>query len=628
MGVNNQTKSSGPSKSPINESRKTAFQAMYEIAVTSIFFTFLNYIVTNISNFVLSCFSLVIVKNEPLSYPKEIKEPQSKTMSTTTTTTKSTERKNASSFLFPPINLSTEPSPESSESSTPKEEKIDDSLTPISCSMGLTTRLLPIKNSKGELEWVFAEDDNVMNNKENDLDAFKHPPPVILHKVAKEENEVHANELSPTMSNSSNETTLSQKLGICNKEHSISPNNSFSPFEEEDEEEQSTSDCGKKSSFPCPHCDAVFSVRGYLTRHLKKHSSNKAYTCPYFEKSTYTDDNNITHKCHPTGGFSRRDTYKTHLKSRHFKYPEGTKTRDRATSPGNCSMCGEFFSNAEMWCEIHVEGGECKQLPFDHKGKSRIKNKLRKKLQKNEVITDPELLPFALKVYEEVKEQKKLKKLARQQKKCQTLYNHTQNYNGHRNFNLNPHSLQQPSPQHADTPDSMGSSIYEVSSVHSPYTPQSSMSKSPLSLMNNHYPKQTQLQPTMANQSQHNNAATTTNTSVKCSTSNVTIPPYQYDQVDQQIKQTNQDDYDDEYCLDIDQLNSPTLKSIIETLKLPQQYLFPKQCNAAFSKKQPSHTLQQSSQEIQYSSRYLECTQYSPYLSYPPQLQKENSHSH
>ena len=30
-------------------------------------------------------------------------------------------------------------------------------------------------------------------------------------------------------------------------------------------------------------------------------------------------------------------------------------------------MCGEHFNSAEIWCEIHVEGGECKFYPWDLK---------------------------------------------------------------------------------------------------------------------------------------------------------------------------------------------------------------------------------------------------------------------
>lgn len=226
------------------------------------------------------------------------------------------------------------------------------------CSTGLTTKLLPFKNKNGEIEWAFTEDMSA----NNELDSY--------HK--KDET------LTPITSSSSNNDSNAPDL-TNNFNHDSTPtSNSSSPF---------SPDSGNKNEedgkvHQCPHCDATFKIRGYLTRHLKKHAVKKAYSCPFHNFSIYIDENNITHKCHPNGGFSRRDTYKTHLKSRHFKYPKGTKTKERSNSPGNCSMCGEYFENSEIWCEIHVEGGECKFLPKGFKGKSRIKNRLRKQLSK------------------------------------------------------------------------------------------------------------------------------------------------------------------------------------------------------------------------------------------------------
>ncbi|KAG5365595.1 Transcription factor STP2 [Yarrowia sp. C11] len=111
--------------------------------------------------------------------------------------------------------------------------------------------------------------------------------------------------------------------------------------------------------FVCPHCDSTFRIRGYLTRHLKKHSEKKAHTCPFYDCAAEMP-------CHPSGGFSRRDTYKTHLKARHFIYPPGTKSAQRSTTSGTCSGCGEMFESNETWIEEHIHKGVCKGLPdFD-----------------------------------------------------------------------------------------------------------------------------------------------------------------------------------------------------------------------------------------------------------------------
>ena len=106
--------------------------------------------------------------------------------------------------------------------------------------------------------------------------------------------------------------------------------------------------------YKCPHCDAKFKVKGYLTRHVKKHNSLKAFKCPF-----YKDPGNETSgtKCHPTGGFSRRDTYKTHLKALHFIYPPGTKSSERSSVSGRCAGCFQYFENNMKWLETHIENG-------------------------------------------------------------------------------------------------------------------------------------------------------------------------------------------------------------------------------------------------------------------------------
>lgn len=125
----------------------------------------------------------------------------------------------------------------------------------------------------------------------------------------------------------------------------------------------------KKKSYTCEFCGAEFRIRGYLTRHIKKHALNKAYECPFF-------DEHSENKCHPNGGFSRRDTYKTHLKARHFKYPPGTRSQDRAITAGKCGLCNKPYESNEDWVERHIEGGECEALPKGYTG--RVKNSRRK----------------------------------------------------------------------------------------------------------------------------------------------------------------------------------------------------------------------------------------------------------
>ncbi|CCE79599.1 Piso0_001676 [Millerozyma farinosa CBS 7064] len=108
--------------------------------------------------------------------------------------------------------------------------------------------------------------------------------------------------------------------------------------------------------FECKYCNAKFKVKGYLTRHLKKHSASKAFKCPF-----YTEPKNATNvtKCHPSGGFSRRDTYKTHLKALHFIYPPGTRSAERSYTNGRCAGCFQYFENNAVWLETHIETGAC-----------------------------------------------------------------------------------------------------------------------------------------------------------------------------------------------------------------------------------------------------------------------------
>ncbi|CAL9732199.1 transcription factor Stp1p [Monosporozyma unispora] len=132
----------------------------------------------------------------------------------------------------------------------------------------------------------------------------------------------------------------------------------------------------EEGSFICHYCDATFKIRGYLTRHIKKHAIEKAYHCPFYDKNLPPEL-----RCHNSGGFSRRDTYKTHLKARHFTFPNGVKANDRNKSDGSCSHCGEHFDNADDWINNHLETGNCSKLPEEYL--IELKNKLKNKKKTN-----------------------------------------------------------------------------------------------------------------------------------------------------------------------------------------------------------------------------------------------------
>ncbi|ODV93856.1 hypothetical protein PACTADRAFT_86902 [Pachysolen tannophilus NRRL Y-2460] len=142
----------------------------------------------------------------------------------------------------------------------------------------------------------------------------------------------------------------------------------------------STSSKENGQVFQCMFCPASFKVKGYLTRHMKKHLSSKAFVCPFFNdpecevkteeyNSSLKDFKNISPppvprgtKCHPTGGFSRRDTYKTHLKALHFIYPPGTKSNHRNEVGGRCAGCFQYFSNNNIWLNEHIEKNGCPNM--------------------------------------------------------------------------------------------------------------------------------------------------------------------------------------------------------------------------------------------------------------------------
>lgn len=132
--------------------------------------------------------------------------------------------------------------------------------------------------------------------------------------------------------------------------------------------EKKRCDDASDAKYKCHFCTAKFKVKGYLTRHLKKHNLAKAFVCPFYQELSNRECNpskkNVISgtKCHPTGGFSRRDTYKTHLKALHFIYPPGTKSSERNSIGGNCAGCFLYFENNLRWLEDHIEKGACTKV--------------------------------------------------------------------------------------------------------------------------------------------------------------------------------------------------------------------------------------------------------------------------
>ena len=246
---------------------------------------------------------------------------------------------------------------------------------PQPCSTGVTTRLLPFKNEKGEIDWAFSD---IVPGHE--LDAFR---VTAVSTDTKSSGQTSATQLPPVkvvnLASSNSDSLPGKKLDSVLQIDT--PSSSSSEDNNQDiDDEGSAEACDGDENYQCPHCMANFKMRGYLTRHMKKHSTQKAYKCPFHSSSDAKGGADGSFKCHPTGGFSRRDTYKTHLKTRHFRYPRGTSIKERNSLPGSCSMCGEWFENAEVWTEIHIEGAECKFLPTGFKGKSRIKIRLKKQM--------------------------------------------------------------------------------------------------------------------------------------------------------------------------------------------------------------------------------------------------------
>ncbi|VEU22356.1 DEKNAAC103510 [Brettanomyces naardenensis] len=139
-----------------------------------------------------------------------------------------------------------------------------------------------------------------------------------------------------------------------------------------------SSESEEKHPFVCPVCNSSFKVKSYLTRHMKKHKAEKPFRCPFFASESDSDEDELEEedshkkrhlgtKCHPTGGFSRRDTFKTHLKALHFIYPTGTRLSNRSHVPGRCAGCFKEFKNNVEWLEHHIETNECPAMVTEYK---------------------------------------------------------------------------------------------------------------------------------------------------------------------------------------------------------------------------------------------------------------------
>lgn len=184
--------------------------------------------------------------------------------------------------------------------------------------------------------------------------------------------------LSPQSNNSPNGAVLDMK---ANTPQYMVPTNA-APTTAATATTNNNNNKNDQGSFICHYCDATFKIRGYLTRHIKKHAIEKAYHCPFYDKNLPPEL-----RCHNSGGFSRRDTYKTHLKARHFTFPNGVKANDRNKSDGACSHCGEHFRNSDDWITNHLETGKCSKLPDEYliELKNKMKNK-KKNINKLKMI--------------------------------------------------------------------------------------------------------------------------------------------------------------------------------------------------------------------------------------------------
>lgn len=176
-------------------------------------------------------------------------------------------------------------------------------------------------------------------------------------------------------------------------------------------------------NYVCHYCDASFQVRGYLSRHIKKHAIVKEFTCPYYryvsEIKSYMENNlnNSYYKteenleddrkkyqsrnrvCHNHNGeFWRKDTLMIHLKKKHYSVDrntlkllleqkkleqgpgiKGKPKVDTTKLPGTCICCNERFANADDFCNNHVLAGSCSALPNGYSLKTNLDDEEKRK---------------------------------------------------------------------------------------------------------------------------------------------------------------------------------------------------------------------------------------------------------
>ncbi|AOA63468.1 Transcription factor [Komagataella phaffii CBS 7435] len=269
------------------------------------------------------------------------------------------------------------------------------------CSLTFNTKLVPFKNSNGEMEWKFVEDNEsaekspslmedglseslspFMADSTQDSDVHlmfgtpflvkeeqqqhKQEQQQLQEQEQEHQHQQHQQNL-PSSSNSKDGSQDHSSLAESSKELNIHKRNRRKRVSS-----VVTSVTNGETYYHCSECPSKFKFRGYLTRHSKKHSQRKAYHCPFYESGHG--------KCSLGEGFSRRDTYKVHLKAMHFKYPKGVKCADRTGMMGWCGSCGQSFQNNEIWVERHIEKGVCRGLPEGYS--SRIMTRNRKKTGK------------------------------------------------------------------------------------------------------------------------------------------------------------------------------------------------------------------------------------------------------